>query len=544
MAERMTQEEYIDGFPAALERGDILPYFQPQYNHATGRITGAEALMRCEDPDKGMQMPLDFIPALEEAGLIVEADLFLFERICLFQRSRLDRGASTVPISFNISRIDIADSGFIDRLEEIRINHDVPVKLLKAEITEMAAMGGQELVADAIDRLHGLGFSVEMDDFGAGYSSLNILKDLEFDVIKLDMEFLKGDLNGRGGTILQALVQMAKWLGTPTIAEGVETVEQADYMKSIGCTHIQGYLYSKPVPEDVFDGMLARDGLEPTLPAMTLIESMHAKRFWDPDSLETLIFSSYVGAAAIFAYEHGIADILRVNSKYIQELGMNLSEQEVVHADPWEMFDEENKAKYIRTVEKAISSGEEQICETWRKVSSNCCGDDEICIRSTLRAIGRANDQAIIYVMIQNITAEKRRFADLDASERKFRNAAEHANVYAWEYTIGTREMRPCFRCMRDLGLPPLVRNYPEPVIKSGIFPEDYADMYRDWHRQLAEGVEHLEAIIPLTVGRVPFHVRYTLERDELGRPLKAYGSATLVVDDGNGEELSDSSQE
>lgn len=164
-------------------------------------------------------------------------------------------------------------------------------------------------------------------------------------------------------------------------------------------------------------------------------------------------------------------------------------------------------------------------------LSSKCCGDDRICIRSTLRAIGQTEDETIIYAMIQNITAEKRRFEEIVTSERRFRFASEQNNTYAWEYDIGTKEMRPCFRCMRDLGFPPVLYDYPEPAIAAGVFPPDYADMYRDWHRQLAEGVEHLEAIIPLTVGRVPFHVRYTTEFDETGRPLKAYGSATLVVD-------------
>ena len=103
--------------------------------------------------------------------------------------------------------------------------------------------------------------------------------------------------------------------------------------------------------------------------------------------------------------------------------------------------------------------------------------------------------------------------------------------MYAWEYDIATKEMRPCFRCMRDLGLPPLVKNYPEPAIDAGIFPQDYADMYRDWHRQLEDGVDHLEAVIPLTVGRVPLIVRYTTEFDKDGKPVKAYGSATLVVE-------------
>lgn len=116
-------------------------------------------------------------------------------------------------------------------------------------------------------------------------------------------------------------------------------------------------------------------------------------------------------------------------------------------------------------------------------------------------------------------------------SERKFRFASEQANVYAWEYDIATKEMRPCFRCMRDLNVPPVVYNYPEPLIENSIFPPDHADMYRDWMKQIENGADHLEAIIPLTVGRVPFHVRYTTEFDENGKPLKAYGSATPVVD-------------
>ena len=132
--------------------------------------------------------------------------------------------------------------------------------------------------------------------------------------------------------------------------------------------------------------------------------------------------------------------------------------------------------------------------------------------------------------MIRNITAEKERFREVIDNEKRFKMASEQINIYYWEYTVATREMRPCFRCMRDLGLPALLTNYPDSAIEMGVFPPEVADMYRDWHRQIAEGVEELEAVIPLTVGRVPFRVRYTTEFDESGRPVKAYGSATLVV--------------
>jgi PAS domain S-box-containing protein len=288
-------------------------------------------------------------------------------------------------------------------------------------------------------------------------------------------------------------------------------------------------LYSRPIPEDQFIDLIQSAGLEPTLPALQLVETMDAHRFWDPESLETLIFSNYVGAAAVFSYEDGNAEILRVNQKYVQELGMNVTEEDIVHSDPWNTFDDENRAIYVRTVEKAIASGDEQTCETWRTLSSDCCGEELVCMRTTMRVIGHAGKQAIVYAMVQNITAEKRRLDEVTRSVRRFRFASEQANMYAWEYVIGTKQMRPCFRCMRDLGLPLVVNNYPEPAIEMGIFPPDYADMYRDWHRKLEEGVEYLEAIIPLTVGRVPFHVRYTTEFDENGRPLKAYGSATMV---------------
>ena len=277
--------------------------------------------------------------------------------------------------------------------------------------------------------------------------------------------------------------------------------------------------------------LLAGD-IEEEHPSLLLIKAMKAERFWDPASLETLIFNNYVGAAAIFSYEKGSAEILRVNAQYVRETGMNLTEQEILAGDPWETFGPEDRKIYEDTIRKAMHSGEEETCETWRTMTSRCCGEERVCIRSNIRVIGRAGEQAIIYAIIRNVTKEKKALQELQASEKRFRFSSEQANVYAWEYDIDTKEMRPCFRCIRDLGLPPLVRNYPEPAIEMGIFPADYADMYRDWHRQLEDGVGELEAVIPLTAGRVPFRVRYTTEFDENGRPLKAYGSATLVTDE------------
>ncbi len=537
MTKRMTEQELVDSFDEALELGHIFITYQPKINHSTGRMIGAEALMRWEHPEYGMQYPSDFIPVLEKNDLIYRADLGVFESVCRFLRKCLDSGTDTVPISVNMSRYDIYRKDYVNAIEALRKKYDIPVKYLHVEVTETSAIGGMELVSGVLKQLHDYGYIVEMDDFGSGYSSLNVLKDLAVDIIKLDMRFLSGDIGGRGGTIISAIVQMAKWLGTPVIAEGVETMEQADYMKSIGCKYIQGYLYSQPVRESEFTEKLGQLEHEPVTPAMDLIRTMDAEKFWDPSSLETLIFNNFVGGAVIFNYQNGKTEILRVNKKYVREIGMNMLEQEILDSDPWAGMDSENREIYEKTLWKAIESKDEESCETWRNVCSKICGEDRICIRSFIRMIGRTEEQYLFYAMVQNVTVEKKCFNDLYNSERRFRFSSEQANVYAWEVDLTTKQMRPCFRCMRDLNVPPLVHNYPEPLIETGLFPPDYADMYRQRMKELEEGtIDSLDVVIPLTVGRIPFHVRYTLERDENGKPLKAYGSATLVVDsDQNG---------
>ena len=531
-ARKMTEQEIVASFDDAINYEHIYVVYQPKIHHVTGRMIGAEALMRMRHPVYGLQMPSDFIPVFEKNDLIFSADIFVCELVCKFLRKCIDQGITPVPISVNMSRYDIYNHDYVEQVEAVRREYDIPVKYLHVEITETSAIGGMELMTDVLDKFHEMGYKVEMDDFGSGYSSLNVLKDLDVDVIKLDMKFLSGDIGGRGGAILSSVVQMTKWLNTPVVAEGVETNEQADYMKSIGCNYIQGYLYSQPVEEAEFIEKLKTLNHEPLSTSMDLIYSIKSGRFWDPQSIETLLFNNMVGPACIFTFKDNKTEFVRVNEKYLKEIGMNLTAKEMLNIDLLDSLDGEDKEKLINTLNRAIESQEEETCEVWRKVCSKICGEEKVLVRSHLRMIGQADDMYLFYAMVQNITADRRRYEELAASEKKFRMASENNNTYAWEYDISTKEMRPCFRCIRDLGLPDVVKNYPEPVIESGLFPSDYADMYRDWIKQLEQGVDHLEGIIPLTADRIPFHVIYTLEYDENGRPLKAYGSATIVVDD------------
>ena len=166
---------------------------------------------------------------------------------------------------------------------------------------------------------------------------------------------------------------------------------------------------------------------------------------------------------------------------------MNMSEVDLIRANPLSFFDEVSHQIMLDTLHKVIATGQEQECETWRELHSDCCGSEKLCLRSSIQLIGKSANIYLFFAQVRNVTHDKQ-LQQLETVEKRFMSAAEQANIYFWEYNILNHEMRPCFRCMRDLGLPPLLTNYPESAIEAGIFPPDYADMYRDWHKQLAAG--------------------------------------------------------
>lgn len=533
MRSSMLSEHEIEGMIAtALREKQFIVYYQPQYSHSTGALIGAEALVRWQHAERGMILPGVFVPIFERNGFITELDLYVFEQVCSLLRRSMDERLPIVPLSTNFSRYDIFHADFIDKLEAIRKRYGVPSKYLHIELTETVFISGSKRMNAVIDQLHACGYTVQMDDFGSGYSSLNVLKDTDVDCFKLDMDFLSGSLGqSKGGTILGTVVRMAKWLGVRVIAEGVETKEQADFLRSIGCDCMQGFLYSRPLPENQYMELLRTQEAQHSHAYAANDDMQGVVDFFDPASQETLIFSHFAGPAAILEYQGGQVEILRVNPKYIAEIGMNHKEHEIIGSDPLAVFDDENREIYLDTLERVIRTGEEQECSTWRDIESECCGMERIYIRSTVRMIARNESAFLFFASIRNITSERRELEGIMDNERRFKIASEQVNIYYWEYTVATREMRPCFRCMRDLGLPPLLTNYPESAFERGVFPPEVHDLFRSWHRQVAAGVPELEAIMPLTEKRIPFRVRYTTEFDDYGRPIKAYGSAALVKD-------------
>ena len=249
----------------AVSKGWIVPYFQPVIRSMTGKLCGVEALARWEDPTYGMLMPAVFIEPLEMARLIHKVDCCIFQQVCQLYHKSIKAGIPVVPISVNLSRYDFDLCDIFDIIEQNVRKYEVPRHMLNIEITESVFGSDPSFMLDIIQKFHDAGYQIWMDDFGSGYSTLNVLKDFSFDEMKIDMDFLS-NFGTSSKTILASVVDMAKKLGIQTLAEGVETEEQRDYLRGIGCEKMQGYLYSRPFAfdADVLQDLISSIGIEST----------------------------------------------------------------------------------------------------------------------------------------------------------------------------------------------------------------------------------------------------------------------------------------
>lgn len=240
----------------ALKNGEFVPYLQPQYDHRTRMVVGAEVLCRWKRPDGSMISPGAFIPVFERNGFIHDLDHYMWERSFECIKEWSEEGINPVPISVNVSRVSLMNKDFLETVRKLSTEYKIDNRLLHFEITESAYAKDQDDVIAKIEGLHEMGFEVAMDDFGTGYSSLNTLKDLPFDILKLDMGFLRAGHVENGEKIIRHIVSMAKDINLATISEGVETEEQADFLLEQGCYRIQGYYYAKPMPLEDYEKIL------------------------------------------------------------------------------------------------------------------------------------------------------------------------------------------------------------------------------------------------------------------------------------------------
>ena len=261
--EKMTEEiekelDILNESRIALERRQFYLAVQPKCRITTGKIVGAEALVRWKHPERGMIFPGQFIPVLEKNGFISDLDLYVWEEACSHIRKWMDEGIKPIPISINVSRIDMLSMDVVKELNALIDKYKIEKKYLKVEITESAYVDDGNKVLDILKELEDAGYTLLMDDFGSGYSSLNMLKEAIVDILKIDMKFLdmKEEDAKKGLTILKSIIKMSNEMNLPIIVEGVETKEQADFLTKMKVRYAQGYLFYRPMHVDDFEELI------------------------------------------------------------------------------------------------------------------------------------------------------------------------------------------------------------------------------------------------------------------------------------------------
>lgn len=358
------EQDICDECHHALDIGQFCVFYQPVYNTYAKKFVSAEALVRWNHPVKGMILPKKFVPVFEKNGFIADIDLFVTEQVCKYQWKRHEAGLPLFPISVNFSRTSLYDPNLYDSICEITDKYQVEPKYLYIEITESAYKDNPAHLPEVIEKFRNRGYHVMIDNYGSGYSSFDTLKNVPFDFLKLDMKcFQDFEKNNRAGTIAASVVRMAKWLGMPIVAEGVETVEQYEFLKSIDCAYIQGCCFAPPMPEDEFTKLFANNKLsESDFKINNLNFSDNINELLGGNQLISKLIGSVFGGFGIYEMNNdGKIETIRVNDGYMQMMGYSADDNDCtdifgnVYPDDVEkcrnmFFDAANSGKAVRGI--------------------------------------------------------------------------------------------------------------------------------------------------------------------------------------------------
>lgn len=336
--EMLEEQEICDEAHKALLNGEFCIYYQSVYGITAKRFVSAEALVRWNHPKKGLISPGKFIPIFERNGFIAELDMYVLEQVCVYQHKRNQLGLPPFPISVNVSRTSLYNPNLYDIISGLTDKYGVDPRSFRIEVTETAYNDNPAQLLETIGKLRKKGYPILMDDFGSGYSSLNTLKDIPIDILKLDMKFMQGfEVNSRVGTIVTSVARMSKWLNTPMLAEGVETKEQYDFLKSIGCAYIQGYYFSKPVCEESFSELIAKTEI---IPIDQGIESYgiseDVNEILGSNAMVSKLISGVFGGLGIYEINDGRLEVIRVNEGYMQIMGYTPTDYKGERYNVWE----------------------------------------------------------------------------------------------------------------------------------------------------------------------------------------------------------------
>lgn len=528
------EREVVAGIESALREDRIELFLQPKCNIRTGKIVGAEALARWRHPERGIVAPGEFIPLIERNGLVCSLDLRVWEKTAAWIRGLIDEGVQPVPVSVNVSRADIYLVDVAAELHALVERYGIEPSLIEVEITESAYSERPDRIVAAFDELAERGFTVLMDDFGSGYSSLNMLKDINVDVLKIDMRFLDRD-DRRSKDIMESVIRMARWLDLPVIAEGVETREQVNFLLDVGCSYAQGYYYARPMEAAAFEALLT-DGSKVQHEQCALQDArrpiLDFRDLLHENTISDRMLSSIIGSVALYSYADGDLRLIRGNEAYrrlIVTLGEGVNGAEEGGSLLPFVHDEDRDALVAAAEETVRSCPDDGVEVVVRRMGTNGCHWHKM----RLFHLNTTNGSATVYGSVTDVTERMEYMEALRKSEQRFEMTLEASGTVVFELDIPTRTARYSEFLQQAFGLAETVANAPEGFIEQGTVAEESIEDFRAIYRDLYAGAPRTSAVVRAIMGdgsRAWNRVTLLAMPNEAGAPVKAVGLVENVT--------------
>ena len=400
----LMEQRIINEMQGALDNEEFVVYFQPKYFLRAGMPNGAEALVRWNHPKNGLMFPGQFIPVFERNGFIGKLDYYMWDKVCQYLRRWIDEGLRPDPVSVNVSRANMYNPHLVDIISDLVKKYDIPPALFNLEITESAYMDNPNQMKNTICALKKRGFVIMMDDFGSGYSSLNTLKDIDVDILKIDTKFMpKGDGDSRSERILSSVIRMAGWLDLPVVVEGVETTEQRDFLESIGAEYAQGFLFARPMPCEEYEKIVRAVGTGDESLFKNDPKTEKLDSIWSASPNAEQIFKNIMQPIAIYEYAEGVCTPLRFNKAFIELFGFEAA-IESANGKPGKHMPAEEKDRVKAALETAVKEQSTTQCEyQWYPENQAM-----LWIHVNFQYIKSVSGSHVLFATFSNVTESKR----------------------------------------------------------------------------------------------------------------------------------------
>ena len=397
----LAEQEIVDEMEQALVSGQFQVYLQPVCSLFNKKTIGAEVLVRWLHPRKGLITPGQFIPIFEKNGFIIKLDNYVWEQAAQLLVAREKAGLPELPLSVNLSRRSIYSRNLVSELTGLIKKYGLESSQLRLEVTESAYTDDPEQIKTTMTALQEEGFMILMDDFGSGYSSLNMLKDMPVDMLKIDMKFLEDfDHSSRAGAIVTSVLRMARWLKIPVIAEGVETQEQIDFLYSIGCDQIQGYYFARPLRVEDFEHFVSQNSLNTLKERPAQISDDYATLLFGGNQIVTKLLSCVFGGLAFYEYSSGNLELIRANEGYYQIFGFTPQALAMFSDNVWQMTNDDEQKKQEDICLKSIRTRQAQ-SDVFR---TQTLDGKPLWVERIYRCLSGTENRAMLCIAINNIT--------------------------------------------------------------------------------------------------------------------------------------------